>query len=168
MRLDPCARPHSSDKDAGNERTELGAPALPVLDQRFDIDGLYQVRSAVAAHAAQLGLSAELANDVVIAVHELASNSVRHGPGRGRLRLWATGQALICEVSDGDADGDAAMQPDAGPPAERSTPDSDDPPWPVEPGHGLWLVGKVADSLTVRHDGPGVIATVRFGVGQPK
>ena len=31
--------------------------------------------------------------DAVLAVNELASNSVEHGPGRGRLRLWTDGDA---------------------------------------------------------------------------
>jgi anti-sigma regulatory factor (Ser/Thr protein kinase) len=129
-----------------------------VLDQRFDVDGLYQVRAAVAAHAAELGLSAELANDVVIAVHELASNTVRHGPGRGRLRIWAAPQTLTCEI----ADGAAAAQADDPAPAEVTPEAVADLPWPVEPGHGLWLAGKVADGLTVHHDDQGSTATVRF------
>ncbi|HXS66059.1 MAG TPA: ATP-binding protein [Streptosporangiaceae bacterium] len=130
-----------------------------MLDQRFDIDDLYQVRAAVAAHTAELGLAAELANDIVIAVHELASNSVRHGPGRGRLRIWADHRSLVCEV----ADGDLAAQAD-GPPAESASPDGTDSllPWPVETGHGLWLVGKVADRLVVRLDDHGATAIVTF------
>src|ERR1700689_1324174 len=97
MNADPHAQLPTPDRHAGTGGT---GSALLVLDQRFDIDGLYQLRAAVAAHAAELGLPAELANDVVIAVHELASNSVRHGPGHGRLRVWAIEQALTCEVTD--------------------------------------------------------------------
>ena len=139
-----------------------------VLDQRFGIDDLYQIRAAVAAHAAELGLAAEAANDVVIAVHELASNSVRHGPGHGRLRIWADRQALTCEVADGvlAAPGagplDAAPPEPSAPPAESSSPGAADLPWPTEPGHGLWLVGKVADRFTVCLDNQGVTATARF------
>lgn len=130
-----------------------------VLDQRFDIDDLYQVRAAVAAHAAELGLSMELTNDVVIAVHELASNSVRHGPGCGRLRIWATEQTLICEVADGAAAEAEAAQPAQTMPASL---DATELPWPVEPGHGLWLAGKVADRLTVSCDDHGSTVTARF------
>jgi anti-sigma regulatory factor (Ser/Thr protein kinase) len=164
-----------------NPRARPTTPGVPVLDQRFDIDDLYQVRAAVAAHAAELGLATELANDVVIAVHELASNCVRHGPGYGRLRLWADQQVLTCEV----ADGFPAARTDAGPPGRSSSPGSaaagstpagagstaagsaDAPaplPWPVEPGHGLWLVGKVADHLTIGIDDHGATATVTFAV----
>jgi len=137
-------------------------PALVlVLDQRLDIDDLSQVRAAVAAHAAELGLSLELTNDVVIAVHELASNSARHGPGYGRLRIWATEHTLICEVADG-----AVAQADAGLPRQITSTslDASELPWPVEPGHGLWLTGKVADRLTVCCDDHGSTATARFDV----
>lgn len=144
----------NADPRSGSQATEPGTALAPVLDQRFDVDGLYQVRAAVAAHAAELGLSSELANDVVIAVHELASNSVRHGPGCGRLRIWAVPQALTCEVADGAAAADT--------PAGPAPTDVADSQWPVEPGHGLWLAGKVADRLTIHHDDHGSAVTVRF------
>jgi anti-sigma regulatory factor (Ser/Thr protein kinase) len=136
--------------------TEPGLELRPVLDQRFDADDLYQVRAAVGAHAAELGLRTELAHDVVIAVHELASNSVRHGPGHGRLRIWAAPQTLICEVADGDA------PPADTPPIAEATPAAPDLPWPTEPGHGLWLVSKVADILAIHRSGNGTTVIVKF------
>jgi anti-sigma regulatory factor (Ser/Thr protein kinase) len=156
MNADPHAQLPTPGRPAGTG--EIGS-ALLVLDQRFDIDGLYQLRAAVAAHAAELGLPAELANDVVIAVHELASNSVRHGPGHGRLRVWAVEQALTCEVTD---DGGAPTGAEREPWAETTSPDTAGLPWPVEPGHGLWLADKVADRFAVRRDSDGVCATVTF------
>ena len=71
-----------------------------VLDQAFDGDSLYALRAAVAAHAAEAGLPRQRVYDVVTAAHELAANAVRHGAGRGRLRLWADGRSLHCQVSD--------------------------------------------------------------------
>jgi anti-sigma regulatory factor (Ser/Thr protein kinase) len=73
-------------------------PAL--LEQDFDRGSLYMLRAAVAAHAADAGLSGPRVYDVVLAVHELAANAVRHGAGRGRLRLRADGAFLCCQVSD--------------------------------------------------------------------
>src|SRR5580700_6002436 len=75
-------------------------PAEPILDQAFDADSLYALRAAVAAHATQAGLAPGRADDLVIAVHELAANAVRHGAGHGRLRVWRSDQALLCEISD--------------------------------------------------------------------
>src|SRR5258705_6214512 len=80
------------------------------LDQTFDADTLFQLRSAVAAHGADLGLAEPGLGDLVLVAHELASNAVRHGHADaddpGRLRLWregardGTGDAITCEVSD--------------------------------------------------------------------
>ena len=36
----------------------------------------------------------------MLAVHEIATNSVRHGGGVGMLRLWRTGDELVCEIQD--------------------------------------------------------------------
>ena len=40
--------------------------------------------------------------DVVLAVHELAANAIRHGAGVGRLRVWNLVRELCCQVDDGD------------------------------------------------------------------
>src|ERR1700759_5739791 len=72
----------------------------PALDQAFDSDSLYSLRAAVAAHGSQAGLSDGRTRDLVLAVHELAANAVRHGAGQRRLRLWAADDAVRCEVTD--------------------------------------------------------------------
>ena len=56
----------------------------PLLDQAFDNDSLYALREAVAAHGSQAGLAEGRVGNLVLAVHELASNAVRHGVGRGQ------------------------------------------------------------------------------------
>jgi len=134
--------------------TARGEP--PVLDQAFDGDSLYPLRAAVAAHGSQAGLSEGRTRDLVLAVHELAANAVRHGAGQGRLRLWATPDGVRCEVSDDGADGD-------GPDAEAA----DAALWHVEPGHGLWLVRRIADGVSVQSDPSGTIAAVSFRLSAP-
>ena len=57
----------------------------------------------MAAHGSQAGLSDGRTRDLVLAVHELAANAVRHGAGQGRLRLWATPDGVRCEVTDDGA-----------------------------------------------------------------
>lgn len=126
------------------------SPAL--VDQEFDDGSLYALRSAVGAHAAAAGAGADQVYDVVAAVHELAANAVRHGPGHGRLRLWADAGFLYCQVTDGDT---------AGPPA------GDAAPWPAEHGHGLWLIGQVADRVAISHGSGGTTATIRFAITPP-
>src|SRR2546430_16368131 len=94
----------------------------PALEQAFDGDSLYALRAAVAAHGSRAGLSEGRTRDLVLAVHELAANAVRHGAGQGRLRLWATPEGGRCEVAD---DGAAGTGEGA---AEAAL-------WHVAPGH---------------------------------
>jgi anti-sigma regulatory factor (Ser/Thr protein kinase) len=146
-------------------RSPAGRPAEaarpPVaLEQAFDGDSLYALRAAAAAHAASAGLPPDRVYDLVVAVHELAANAVRHGAGQGTLRIWSAGDAVYCEVSDGPAAGGGRAGAGTPPPA-----DADPPPaagWPVQHGHGLWLIQQVADEATVRTGPGGSTATVTF------
>jgi len=113
------------------------------LEQEFDVSSLYALRAAVAAHAAKAGLSRQQVYDVTAAAHELAANAVLHGAGRGRVRLWTSGQFLYCQVTDDGHGGVGAV-------------------WPAEHGHGLWLVGQVASQLSIDHSPAGTTVTARF------
>jgi anti-sigma regulatory factor (Ser/Thr protein kinase) len=141
----------SSDRGLGQAPPGAGTG---VLDQAFDRDSLYALRTAVAAHAAEAGLSRQQVYDVVAAAHELAANAVRHGAGHGRLCLWADSRALHCQVSDpGRADQDPA-RPDA-------------PAWGREHGHGLWIIDQVADKVTLDRGPAGTTVTVTFIISSP-
>lgn len=86
---------------AGRERSGQGLPPGSVLlEQDFDAGSLYVLRAAVSAHGADVGLDRGRLYDLVTVAHELAANAVRHGAGRGHLRLWLDGGLLHCEVSD--------------------------------------------------------------------
>jgi anti-sigma regulatory factor (Ser/Thr protein kinase) len=132
----------------------------PVLDLAFDSGTLNVLRAEVRAQACQAGLSPGRAGDVVLAVHELAANAVRHGAGAGRLRMWSLPGALRCQVDDGDPP--AAGSPDAGSAgggaAGAASPDS----WQASPGHGLWVTRQVADQMQVLSGPDGTRATVTF------
>jgi anti-sigma regulatory factor (Ser/Thr protein kinase) len=124
---------------------ETGDGVQPVLDQKVDGGSLYQLRASAAACGSEAGLSAQRSDDLVIAVHELAANVVRHGSGRGRLRIWKHHQVLHCQVTD-----------------EGAAPDPTPPPWKILPGHGLWLVRQLADRTSL-HPGPnGTAVTISF------
>lgn len=113
-----------------------------VVDERFDASTLHLLRERVAGCTAAVGMPAKLSVDVLLAVHELAANAVRHGAGAGRLRMRATAGLLHCRVSD--------TGPGAG-------------PWPLREGHGLWLVRAVADEVTASSGQYGSQVTIRFG-----
>jgi anti-sigma regulatory factor (Ser/Thr protein kinase) len=78
------------------------APGRPVdaTAMSFQAGGLRRVRAFVTWQAEQAGLDARSAAAMVLAVSELATNSVRHGGGRGELRAWVQDGSLVCEVSD--------------------------------------------------------------------
>lgn len=109
----------------------MAGSAFPrvMCDAYFSAATLGMLRERVAACAAAAGMPRNRASDVTLAVHEMAANAVRHGPGTGRLVISdAGGGRLACQVSDAGAGAD---------------------PWPVQPGHGLWIVRNVADEMTV-------------------
>jgi anti-anti-sigma factor len=138
---------------AGGRLRGAGGEKPPVLDQVFDDDSLYSLRAAVAAHASQAGMPEGRARDLVLAMHELAANAVRHGAGHGRLRLWATEDAVRCEITDNGAPKTADVA-DAGP--------RDAALWPVEYGHGLWLTRQVADQASWSSGPSGTVTAVSF------
>ncbi|MGD0602283.1 MAG: ATP-binding protein [Streptosporangiaceae bacterium] len=144
---------------------EAGWPGSvpPLLDQAFDAGTLYALRASVQAHATALGLPEARTDDLVIAVHELAANAVRHGAGGGRVRVSEHAGELRCQVEDG---GPPARDGDAMPAPAGNSADS----WPFSPGHGLWLVRLVADEISVFSGPDGTCATVVFalpGAGAP-
>src|SRR5690349_4558575 len=81
---------------AVQETTQPVDGATVLLEQAFSLDSLYQLRAAVAAHAAQAGVPSPRDHDVVLAAHELAANVIRHGSGHGRVRIWANEDNLHC------------------------------------------------------------------------
>jgi len=165
----------------GNARPRPGArprgaaAGAAGLEQLFDADSLYALRAAVAAHGSQAGLSEGRTRDLVLVVHELAANAVRHGAGHGRLRMWTTPDEVRCEVTDsatGSPAGDGASpeEPAAGGPSAGTVTADAAALWQVEPGHGLWLVRRVADQASVQSGRYGTVAAVTFwldGLGPP-
>jgi len=145
MTADPGPSPPAGDRPAS---------AGPPLEQHFDAGSLYALRAAVSAHATAAGLSRQRVYDVTAVVHELAANAVIYGAGHGRLRLWTQDGFLHCEVSD---DGPTSRNG-----AAVRTPG--EAPWPAEHGHGLWLVGQVADQSSIRHGPAGTTVTARFAL----
>jgi anti-sigma regulatory factor (Ser/Thr protein kinase) len=124
---------------------ELSAGGVS-LDQAFGLDDLYTLRAAVAAHAAHLGAPPERVAHVVIVAGELASNVIRHGGGRGRLRLSRADGAVRCEVSDG---GPGIADPQTA--GERA------PSVLALGGRGLFIVRRLAASMTIRDNAPGTV-----------
>jgi len=128
-------------------------PAGASLDQPFGPDDLYALRAAVAAHATHLGAPPDRVAHLVIVAGELVSNAVRHGGGRGRLRLSRVDGAVRCEVSD---EGPGIPEPER---AGTRTPSV-----LAVGGRGLFIVRRLAASLTIRNTGRGTTVTALVAV----
>ena len=143
--------------------------ASPVVDLRFDSGTLHTVRAQMRACVGHAGFPEGQAEDVVLAVHELAANAVSHGGGAGRLRVWNLAGALYCQVDDGDLpmssrqernhDGIAVIKPSGF--SDRPSVNS----LPCEHGHGLWVVQQVADEMQSLSGPGGTSVLVRFDRG---
>ena len=126
------------------------------LDRAFDADTLVGLRKAVLAEAAAVGMPGDRAADVMLAVHELAANAVRHGAGTGRLAMRVRDGHLYCQVSD---PGPATV---GGRAAQNGAAAA--PPWPVRQGHGQWIVQRSADRVTVASGSAGSQVTAVFSL----
>jgi anti-sigma regulatory factor (Ser/Thr protein kinase) len=121
-------------------------PAPPALHEAraFGARDITALRRDVGAWAAAHGAGSSRADDLSLAVHEAAVNSIRHGGGRGVLRLWTSGRVALCEIEDAGRIGD----PLAGrllPPADSGT------------GRGLWLINHLCDLVQIRATATGTV-----------
>ncbi len=130
---------------------ELAMLANEVGRLDFDARTLAALRAMVTLRADEAGLDRRRANDLVLAVNEIASNSIRHSPGkRGELTLWVEPDAIVCEVRD---DGELSD-----PMLGRSRPGL-----AQFDGRGLWVVNQVCDLVEVRRRaGGGTVVRVRM------
>jgi anti-sigma regulatory factor (Ser/Thr protein kinase) len=78
----------------------LPPPPLTAKALGFDLDTLPEVRARVSGCAERAGLDPTRTGDLVLAVHELAMNSVKHGGGFGVLRTWVEDDTAVCEIHD--------------------------------------------------------------------
>src|SRR5215217_1350837 len=78
----------------------LSEPPAEAVALRITRESLAALREHTAAEAERRGLPRERVHDLVLAVHEVATNSVRHWGGTGTLRIWGDPGAVVCEVRD--------------------------------------------------------------------
>ena len=101
------------------------------------------VRAFVCARALALDLPAARVDLLTLAVSELATNTLQHTSGGGRVRVWAEAGQLICDVHD------------SGPERAfgRAMPSAD-----AVRGRGLPIVERVCDEVaTFSVDGGSVV-----------
>ena len=124
----------------------LPTPTSDAMYHTYRSD-LSQVRALVLQHAREAGLTEGRANDLVLAVSEVAANTLRHTKSSGTLAMWHNADEVVCEIHDEGT----ITDPQAG----RSK-----PPPGASGGHGLWLVRQVCDLVELTSDANGT--TVRM------
>lgn len=115
----------------------LSPPPVGTDEMRFEISDLADIRASVGRHAGLSGLDPSVAEDLVLAVNEIVTNSVRHAGGAGVLRMWETDDSLIAEIRDiGHID--------------RPLIGREQPTLDQTSGFGLWIANQVCDLVQVR------------------
>lgn len=115
----------------------LAEPPASWDGMNFARGGLDAVRTWAHRRASAFGFGEDRVTEAVLAVSELAANSLRHGGGSGSLRSWAHDASLVFEVRD---HGHIAW-----PLVGRVRPEATN-----ENGFGLWIVNQLCDLVQVR------------------
>lgn len=116
-------------------------------------DNLSEVRALAEKHARMAGLPEDRVVDFVIAVSEVAANTVRHARSQGSMEIWQHGNEIVCEIRDSGviADPKVGRQP---------------PPPEAAGGHGLWLVHQVCDQVDLRSGENGTVIRMHMSLPQ--
>jgi anti-sigma regulatory factor (Ser/Thr protein kinase) len=130
-------------------RRPLPEPVPRPKEFHFEAATLAAVRQYVHLRAADAGLSPRRSEDLLLAVNEVATNSLRHAEGWGVIRVWEEPQALICEVHDAGL----FDNPLAG--RERPVPEQIG-------GFGLWLSNQVCDLVQIRSTAVGTVVRLHM------
>ena len=126
----------------------LAEPPGDPLELRFGPGPLEGVRRFVTAQVGDV-LDRSLLSDLLLAMSEVASNSVVHGGGAGRLRVWTTERGVVCEVRDRGW----IREPLVG--RARPLPER-------ENGRGLWMVNQLCDLVQLRSSPAGTVVRLHM------
>lgn len=133
-----------------------GLPPASANDPVFHTyrSDLSQVRALVLRHARQAGLTEGRANDLVLAVSEVAANTLRHTRSPGILAIWHDEDEVVCEIRDEGTITDPLVGRSKPPPGASG-------------GHGLWLVRQVCDLVELNSDASGTTIRMHMALRPP-
>ena len=156
-------RPPPARAGCGVTEQEHAAPLLPLpplpppgpdaICHTYRTD-LAKVRALVLQQGRAAGLTESRATDLVLAVSEVAANTLRHTQSAGTLTIWRQPGELVCEIQDEGTIAD--------PLAGQTRPGPD-----ATGGHGLWLVYQVCDAVELRSDETGTTIRMHMGIPAP-
>jgi anti-sigma regulatory factor (Ser/Thr protein kinase) len=137
-------------------RMPLAEPTVDPLEAGFVApESLRGIRQLVSTRALESGMTPARADDLALAVSEVAANSVRHGGGGGILRIWQEGDSLVCEVRDHGHIDDPLVG--------RALPEP-----MVEGQRGLWLVNQLCDLVQLRSLDDGVVVRLHTALADSR
>jgi anti-sigma regulatory factor (Ser/Thr protein kinase) len=131
----------------------LPPPADAAVFHTYRTD-LSKVRGLVMQQARVAGLTESRANDLVLAVSEVAANTLRHTDSSGTLAIRHDRHEIVCEIHDEGNIRD--------PLAGQRRPAAD-----AAGGHGLWLVYQVCDLVELRSDQTGTTIRMHMKIKPP-
>jgi anti-sigma regulatory factor (Ser/Thr protein kinase) len=112
---------------------------------------LSEVRALAEKNARMAGLRDARVVDFVIAVSEVAANTVRHARSRGTMEIWYDAEEIVCEIRDRGVITDLSVG-------------REPPPANATGGHGLWLVHQVCDRVDLHSDETGTIVRLHMSL----
>ncbi|TNH27915.1 ATP-binding protein [Micromonospora orduensis] len=122
------------------------APVADTMAYQVATD-LRALRAFVCAGASARGLAAHRMELLALAVSELATNTLQHTTGGGRVRLWTEAGHLVCDVID---QGPTRTLGRAMPAAEAVR------------GRGLAIVEQVCDEVAMFSAPEGTVVRIRL------
>lgn len=131
----------------------LSVPMSDAIYHTYRSD-LSQVRALVLRQAREAGLAEDRASDLVLAVSEVAANTLRHTRSPGTLVIWHDANEVVCEIHDQGV----ITDPLAG---QRK------PPANASGGHGLWIVRQVCDLVELISDANGTTVRMHMALRSP-
>jgi anti-sigma regulatory factor (Ser/Thr protein kinase) len=85
---------------AATANADLPPAPRSAVERDFGPEDLAGIRRFVREHAERAGLHHGRIDDLLIAVNEIAGNTVAHADGDGILRIWQAEGSLVCEITD--------------------------------------------------------------------
>jgi anti-sigma regulatory factor (Ser/Thr protein kinase) len=126
----------------------LPEPGTEFGHMEFGPSDLAELRAMVFHHAQAAGIEARAA-ELVTALNEVATNSIRHGGGHGTLRVWQEDTSLVCEVRDNGR-------------FDKPLADRERPSRSASSPRGLWLANQMCDLVQIRNLPAGTVVRLHM------
>jgi anti-sigma regulatory factor (Ser/Thr protein kinase) len=141
-------------RTAADAEVPLAVPPQSArLMSYVDQHDLVDVRRFVADAAHAGGLTEDQISNLIVAINEIAANTIEHTTSSGRIAAWREDGLFVCQVDDGGRLGDplAGYVP-PGPDADR--------------GRGLVLVNQLCDLVRVHAGADGTTIRVHMSLSR--